>query len=100
MGGSMAKRYLAVAEMPQRNWLASITHRSPGAPVWHAVVETFPKPIKTLCGLTYTAEAHRTWDQTMSRARCPHCERLSLISAEQARGPTFIAEQSNSPGRA
>jgi hypothetical protein len=92
-------RYLAVAETPRRNLLASIRNRGHRAPEWHAVVDSHPKPIKTLCGMSYTAEAHRTWDQTMAAGRCPNCERLMLISPKKARGATFIAERTSSPGR-
>lgn len=89
-----------MAEMPPRNLMSSIRNRGHGSPIWHAVAETSPKPIKTLCGQSYSSEAHRTWDQTMSPARCPHCERRVALSSNSGRGPTFIAEQSKVPGRA
>ena len=92
-------RYLAVAEMPRRNLLASIRNRGHRAPEWHAVVDSHPKPIKTLCGMSYTAEAHRTWDQTAAADRCPNCERLIMISPNKSKGATFIAERSTSRGR-
>ncbi len=90
-------RYLAVPETPRRSRLAAIRHWGHGAPQWHAVVDTNPKPIKTMCGLSYTTEAHRTWDQTMSAGRCPHCEQR-VISAGKARSATFIGEPSPTRG--
>jgi hypothetical protein len=93
-------RYLAVAEMPRRNLMASIRNRGHWSPIWHAVADTSPKPIKTLCGQSYTSEAHRTWDQTMSPSRCPHCERRLVLASDGSRGPTFIAEPSKAPRRA
>ena len=86
-------RYLAVAEMPRRTLLTSIRHFGHMSPEWHAVADSHPKPIKTLCGLSYTSEAHRTWDQTMATGRCPHCERLLSMSNKKPRGATFIAEK-------
>jgi hypothetical protein len=72
----MPMRYLAVPEMPRRNRFDSIRHWGHSPAEWHAVVDTHPKPAHTVCGLAYTAEAHRTWDQTMSTGRCSDCERL------------------------
>ena len=83
-------RYLAVPEMPRRSLWASLLRRSHW-PEWHAVADTAPKPIRTLCGSPYTSEAHRTWDQTMSGARCLQCEGL-VTAARKAKGPTFVAE--------
>jgi len=92
-------RYLAVPEMPPQSFWASLRHRGHLAPQWHAVADSFPKPIKTLCGLSYTAEAHRTWDQTMSAGRCPSCETL-VKTASRAKGATFISERIASPRNA
>jgi len=64
-------------------------------PEWHAVAETIPKPIKTLCGAAYATEAHRTWDQTASGARCPQCARL-VSAAAATKGTTFIADGATS----
>jgi len=84
-------RYLAVRELPRRRfWVWG--HRSAQ---WHAVTETSPKPIKTVCGLSYTSEAHRTWDQTPSSGRCPQCTRLVL--ATPGKGATFISDPAESP---
>ena len=55
------------------------------------MTDTPIKPITTLCGFPYTAEAHRTWDQTLSDARCPQCEGLVAL---RAKGDTPIAEGS------
>jgi hypothetical protein len=84
-------RFLAVSEIRGRSLLGSIWHRGHPMPEWHAVTETIPKPIKTLCGAPYVSEAHRTWDQTASGARCPQCARL-VASASATRGTTFIAD--------
>lgn len=89
-------RYLAVPEMPRRSFLFALRHRGHSMPEWHAVAETIPKPMKTLCGTPYLSEAHRTWDQTASGARCPRCERL-VETAVKANGTTFIAEGAKSP---
>jgi hypothetical protein len=91
-------RYLAVAEMPPHGFWSSLRHRGQAARRWHAVADTFPKPIKTLCGFSYAAEAHRTWDQTTWSARCPTCQRLTT-TADKARVATFISERAISPRR-
>jgi hypothetical protein len=88
-------RYLAVSEMPRRSLWASIRHWGQDMLQWHAVADTSPKPIKTLCGIPYTSEAYRTWDQTTSGARCPECQRLIAIAPGKA--ATFISESTTSP---
>ena len=88
-------RYLAVPEMPRRNRFDSIRHWGHVPAEWHAVADTHPKPAQTVCGLGYTAEAHRTWDQTTSGARCPECERL--VAIKPAKAATFISEKATSP---
>jgi hypothetical protein len=85
-----------VPEMPRRSLLSSLRHRGHPMPEWHAVAETIPEPTKTVCGTPYFTEAHRTWDQTASGARCPRCERLVEI-ALKARGATFIADGTKAP---
>ncbi len=89
-------RYLAVPEMPRHSFWVSLRHRGHLTPEWHAVKDSSPKPIKTLCGQSYTAEAHRTWDQTTSSDRCPACEHL-VRTTGKVRGATFIAEGISSP---
>lgn len=91
-------RYLAVPVMPPHSFWASLRHRGHLVPQWHAVADSFPRPIRTLCGTSYTAEAHRTWDQTMSAGRCSSCEKL-VTSASKAKGATFISEPVASPRR-
>ncbi len=88
-------RYLAVPEMPGRDLWAWLRHRGDGAAQWHAVSDTSPRPTETLCGAPYTAEAHRTWDQTLPAARCPPCQRL-VAAAHWLAGATFVAEGSAS----
>jgi hypothetical protein len=87
-------RYLAVSEMPRRSLWDSV-RRGHRKLQWHAVADTAPKPIKTLCGMSYASEAHRTWDQTMPAARCPQCHRL--VMAAPGKGATFIAEAATAP---
>ncbi len=86
-------RHLAIEDMPRLGFWASLRHGGHCAPTWHAVTESAPRPIKTLCGLPYTTEALRTWDQTPFAERCPQCERL-VASANRAKSATFIAEVS------
>ncbi len=84
-------RHLAIEEVARPSFWASLRHGGYVAPTWHAVTESAPRPIKTLCGRPYTSEALRTWDQTPLAGRCPQCERL-VSSASRAKGATFIAE--------
>ena len=95
-GGVRAMRYLAVPEMSRHSFWASLRHRGYFSRQWHAVTDSSPKPIKTLCGQSYTAEAHRTWDQTTSSDRCSACEHL-VMTTSKTRGATFIAEGVSSP---
>ncbi len=83
-------RYLAVPEMPRHSFWALLRHRGHFPLEWHAVTDSSPPPIKTLCGQSYTAEAHRTWDQTASPDRCSACEHL-VMTTGKTRGATFIA---------
>ena len=55
------------------------------------MADTPVKPERTLCGLPFTTEAHRTWDQTVSDARCPQCQRL-VTGAQWAQGATSTPE--------
>jgi hypothetical protein len=91
-------RYLAVAEMPRvpprRSFWDSLRHRGRTLPEWHAVKDSSPKPIKTLCGLSYSAEAHRTWALTTPSNRCSACEHVVMTTD---RVSTFIAERLSSP---
>jgi hypothetical protein len=91
-------RYLAIPEMPPHSFWASLRHRGRWVPNWHAVADTYPKPIKTLCGLSYMAEAHRTWDQTAAAGRCPACDRLAT-TAQKSKGATFITDTVVAPRR-
>jgi len=84
-------RYLAVEEMARPGFWTSLRHRGSGAPTWHAVTESAPGPTTTLCGLPYTSEALRTWDQIPVAARCPQCERM-VAGAKNVRSAPFIAE--------
>ncbi len=84
-------RYLAVEEMARPGFWTSLRHRGSAVSTWHAVTESAPRPIKTLCGLPYTSEALRTWDQIPVAARCPQCERM-VAGASGTRSATFIAE--------
>lgn len=83
-------RYLAVEEMARPGFWTSLRHRGSGASTWHAVTESAPRPIKTLCGLPYTSEALRTWDQIPVAGRCSQCERM-VAGASSVRSATFIA---------
>jgi hypothetical protein len=94
----MSTRFLAVPETAHRNIFASLRHWGHAMPEWHAVVESIPMPIKTVCGWPYTAEAHRTWDQTSADARCPQSDRL-VAAVSTARGVTFKAEGARSAQR-
>jgi len=89
-------RFLAVPEMPRHSFWASLRHRGYVSVQWHAVVDSAPKPIKTLCGQSYTAEAHRTWDQTPSSDRCAACGHL-VKTTGRTKGATFITEGVSSP---
>lgn len=88
-------RYLAVSGTAQRRSLVTLRHWGRPTPHWHAVAETIPEPLRTLCGSPYGSEAHRTWDQVISGSRCPQCERL-VAAASNAKGATFIAEGATS----
>jgi len=88
-------RYLAIPEMPRRSLWASLRHWGHWKAEWHAVADSPIKPIETLCGVPYTAEAHRTWDQTLSDARCPQCQRL-VTGADWVTGATSLAEGATS----
>ena len=90
VGGVGAMRYLAVPEMPRRGLIFSLFRRRYWAPEWHAVAESFPPPIKTLCGSQYSSEALWTWDQTMSGSRCPQCERLVLAVSGSPANPSLM----------
>jgi hypothetical protein len=84
-------RYLAVGETARPGFWASLRPRVNDAPTWHAVTESSPPPVKTLCGIPYTSEALRTWDQTPVAERCPQCERM-VTGASRARSAPFIAD--------
>jgi len=88
-------RYVAVPEMPRRSLWASLRPWSHLRAEWHAVTDGPIKPTETLCGVPYTAEAHRTWDQTMSEARCPQCQRL-VTGADWVKGSTSLADADRS----
>jgi hypothetical protein len=88
-------RYLAVSELPRRSvwiWVRYLGHRTIQ---WHAVADSAPKPIRTVCGRSYSSEAHRTWDQTILSARCPQCHRLVIAAPGKAK--TFVKEAASSP---
>jgi len=88
-------RYLAVPEMPRRSLWASLRPWGYQRAKWHAVTDTPIKPEKTLCGAPYTAEAQRTWDQTLFDARCPQCQPL-VTRAGWVAGATSFAEGAKS----
>jgi len=90
-------RYLGVPAMPRRSLWASLRPWRYLGAEWHAVTDTPIKPERTLCGIPYTAEAHRTWDQTLSDTRCPQCQRL-VTGAEWVKGATTSAPEMT-PGR-
>ena len=83
-------RYLGVPAMPRRSLWASLRPWRYLGAEWHAVADTPIKPERTLCGIPYATEAHRTWDQTLSDARCPQCQRL-VAGAECVKGATTAA---------
>jgi len=83
--------YLGVPAMPRRSLWASLRPWRYLGAEWHAVADTPVKPERTLCGLPFTTEAHRTWDQTVSDARCPQCQRL-VTGAQWAQGATSTPE--------
>ena len=90
-GGVHTMRYLGIPAMPRRSLWASLRPWRYLGAEWHAVADTPVKPERTLCGLLFTTEAHRTWDQTFSDARCPQCQRL-VVGAEWVQGATSIPE--------
>jgi hypothetical protein len=85
-------RYLAVRETEHLGLLARLRHGTASKVHWHAIGETIPPPIKTVCGSPYTSEAHRTWDQAPPDDRCLECEGL-VETALTAQGTTFIADE-------
>ena len=89
-------RYLAVPEMPHRTLWAALRDWGHATPEWHTVADSLPKPTKTLCGRSYTSEAHRTWDQTPFAARCPSCQWLA-VAADGARGALSVPDHPRRP---
>jgi len=85
-------RYLGVMEVRHRPLRGSLPFRSHWTPEWHAVADTSPKPIRTLCGFPYTSEAHRTWDQTTYAARCPQCQQLVTAAILRAKATGLRTE--------
>jgi hypothetical protein len=88
-------RYLAVSELSRRSFWIWVRHLGHRTLQWHAVADTAPKPIKTLCGRPYSSEAHRTWDQTILSGRCPQCHHL--VIAAPGKVTTFVKEAAPSP---
>lgn len=75
-GYSVGVRFLAVSNPPPCSHRVMLRPRGFGHPEWHAVAAPNLTPIRTLCGLWCTSEAHRTWDKTPLPSRCPHCQQL------------------------
>jgi hypothetical protein len=80
-----------VPEMPsKRGFWTVLRHWGLWAPEWHAVAETIPTSMMTVCGTAYSSEAQRTWGQTLPGVRCPQCERF--VAEGMAKLPPFIAK--------
>ena len=82
-------------EAKEHRLFTSLRHRGHWMIRWHAIGEADPKPIRTLCGLPWMSEAHRTWDQTPSGGRCQHCEGLVAI-ASKPKAATFTSKDATS----
>lgn len=70
--------YLAVPEMPRRQFLVTFLKRTYWKPRWHAVTDWPSSGTSALCGFRYRSEPHRKWDQSTLATRCLQCERLVL----------------------